>query len=226
MATPDLIFCGGGSPRFAEIAIAAGYLYGSQLPNSKPYAPIYFADQDWKKPDRQSYMIALARHRPSMCTVLDWERPDQLSDVLSWAEEAAQYVERVIIIPKVINQTHRIPDRIGGISIVLGFSVPTKFGATSVPTWEFEGRMIHLLGGSPQRQMKEWEILRCLGDVITADGNMAHKMAIQYGGYWTSKGIGRKGHWPQIEDKLRHDGIYTAFEKSCENIKAAWDSRK
>lgn len=85
----ELIYCAAGNARFAQIAIDAGFLYGAQLPGTT-YHPIWFADQNWKKPDRTKYMAALAEHRPHMASVLDLERADQLDEVLSWAEEAAQ----------------------------------------------------------------------------------------------------------------------------------------
>lgn len=89
--TPVLIYCADGNRRFAEIAIRNGYMYGAQLPNTVYFDP-YFVDQDWRKPNRIRYMIALAQHRPALATVLDWEREDQLPEVLDWAEEASQYV--------------------------------------------------------------------------------------------------------------------------------------
>lgn len=221
MATPTLIYCGGGNPRFADIARVAGYQYGCQLPNSKPYAPVYFADQNWKEPDRVAYMASLAKHRPCMATVLDWEREEQFCEVLSWAEEAAQFVEYVVIIPKVINETHRIPNDIGGKPIMLGFSVPTKFGATSVPVWEFAGRRVHLLGGSPHRQMQEWQYLSACAEVVSADGNMAQKMATRNCCYWTAQ-TSRYGHWQPLFRAVEHDAPTEAFHRSCENIFAAW----
>lgn len=224
MASPTLIYCGGGNPRFAAIALEHGFRYGAQVPGSV-YYPLHFADQDWKRPDRTSYMKALSLHRPQMATVLDWEREEQLSEVLSWAEEAAQYAGAVVIIPKVLDQTHRIPCEIGGKPVILGFSVPSRYGGTSVPVWEFTGRRLHLLGGSPQRQMQEWMYLSCVSDVVSADGNMAMKMASRYNRFWHSN-VARKGYWSPT---LRTDGTawgedapYEAFRRSCLHIQQAW----
>jgi hypothetical protein len=75
--------------------------YGAQLPATVYYPP-QFVDQDWKRPDRAAYVAAVAQHRPRMATVLDWERDEQLPEVLAWAEDVAPFVERVILIPKVI----------------------------------------------------------------------------------------------------------------------------
>jgi len=106
MATsPELIYCANGNSEFARIAIEAGYTYGAQLPGTV-YHPPAFADQDWKKPNRAAYMVALAQHRPRMASVLDWERREQFVEVLQWAEEIAQWVDVVMIIPKVFAGSH------------------------------------------------------------------------------------------------------------------------
>ena len=79
MGTPPLklIYCADGNPDFAAAAVEAGWLYGARLP-STVYRPVYFADQDWRRPDRARYMAALMAHRPAVASVLDWEREGQL----------------------------------------------------------------------------------------------------------------------------------------------------
>jgi len=206
----DLIYCAGGNRRFAEIAIGAGFLYGSQLPETV-YFPPHFADQDWKRPTRARYMAALAQHRPHMATVLDLERPDQLSEVLSWAEEAAQHVKTVLIVPKVAGIIADLPRRIGGADVRLGYSVPTRYGGTAVPVWEFAGWPVHLLGGTPHAQMELTHYL----DVRSADGN-SHQRAAMFGKYWQA------GGWIGVEFTGTPDAPYLVFERSCQNIMAAW----
>ena len=85
MAMPTLIYCAHGNRQMMEPAIAAGFRCGSRLPGTT-YHPLYFADQDWRRPNRAAYMAALALHRPTMATVLDFEREEQLSEVLAWSE--------------------------------------------------------------------------------------------------------------------------------------------
>lgn len=206
----EIIYCAGGNRRFADIAIAAGFLYGSQLPETV-YHPLHFADQNWKKPDRGRYMDALAQHKPHMATVLDLERHDQLDEVLSWAEEAAQYVQTVVIIPKAFEIIAELPRRIGGADVRLGYSVPTSYGGTSVPVWEFVGWPVHLLGGNPQKQMALTHYL----NVHSVDGNAAQRAAVGWCMTWQG------GVW--IKEKFRgDDAMYVAFERSCRNIMAAW----
>ncbi len=217
----ELIYCAGKNRTFEAIAFAAGYTLGAQLPCTV-YHPIGFADQDWKRPDRAAYIQALAYHKPRMATVLDWEHDEQLSEVLSWAEEVAQYCERVLIIPKVMGGIDRLPRRIGGRDVVLAFSVPTKFGGTPLPMWEFAGWPVHLLGGSPHNQMHYAAHLNAIADVASADGNMANKLATNRCQYWVN-GKGQKDrYWPALELGFEGNAPIEAFRRSCVNIMTAW----
>lgn len=216
----DLIFCGGKNPRYAGIATGTGYYYGAQLPCTT-YAPVYFADQNWKNPDRTSYMIALGKHRPYMASVLDFEQAIQRDEVLSWAEEAAQYVQVVMIIPKVSGEIGRLPKKIGSADVRLGYSIPTKHGGTGIPLFEFLGWPVHLLGGNPGKQMELTQYL----DVRSVDGNMAMKMANR-GLYWMPGKKPFKNKWVSMLEmdgrRWEGDGNYEAFRRSCVNIMNAW----
>ena len=218
----EIIYCANGNKRFADIAIEHGFLYGAQLPGTV-YRPIFFADQDWKKPNRNAYMSALATHHPHMASVLDWENESQLAEVLGWAEEAAMHVEVVMIIPKVLGGIEQIPDKIGRKSVRLGYSVPTRFGGTELPIWEFGDRPVHLLGGDPQKQMMLCNYL----NVKSADGNYAQKMAVQFAQFWApgDARYAKNRFWPKLSEAGRHvakDAIYEAFRRSCKNIMAEW----
>lgn len=221
MAAPTLIYCGGGNPRFYEIATEAGFAYGAQLPDTV-YGPLFFADQDWRKPNREAYMAALAKHRPEMATVLDWEQEEQLPEVLDWAQEAAQFVSRVVIVPKVIGGIKMLPHQIAGKPVVLGYSVPTKYAGTPLPLWSFRGWPVHLLGGSPHKQMQLWHYLP--HDIVSADGNMTNKMAHRCR-FWRAQ-KGAKGHFVELREagagNWGQDANYEAFRRSCQNVYTAW----
>ena len=202
--------------------------YGAQLPGTiyTEVSPLSFADQNWKRPNRAAYMAALAVHRPRMATVLDWEREEQFCDVMGWAEEAAQYVGRIIIIPKMVGGIERIPQRVGVAEVVLGYSVPTRYSGTSVPTWEFGHRPVHLLGGSPRAQMHAAHYL----NTVSADGNYIQKMATMYCQYFVAarQEWAANAHWPTIAEwndgkKVNLPDLpYEAFRRSCVNVMAAW----
>lgn len=223
MNTPTLIYCADGNKRFAEIAIRHGYLYGAQLPNTVYFAP-YFADQDFKRPRYVRYIQALKKHRPVLASVLDWMREDQFAEIIMRAEEVSQYCDEVMIISKVPGGISRIPRVINGKPVRLGYSVPTSFGGTPVDTSEFEGWPVHLLGGSPHRQMG----LAKKMNVVSADGNMAQLMANTHCAYFGNGAAtyAKNRFWPKLnENKLEwidQDVPYFAFELSCINIKAGW----
>jgi len=215
---PILIYCAGKNPRFDAIALNAGFKLGIQLPYPTVTHQPYFVDQNWKAPDRAAYMQALEQHRPTMATVLDLERQEQLAEVLSWSEEAAQYVKQVVIIPKAFGVISQLPERIGDAQVLLGYSVPTRFGGTSVPLWEFAGWPVHLLGGTPKRQR---ELSRYL-HVESADGNYHNLKATKFCEWWDGK------TWVSTmrDDgkKWGKDAPYEAFRRSCQNIMAMWAS--
>lgn len=222
MATPDLVYCADGNSAFAAVAVESGFRYGARLP-ATVYQQVWFADQDWKRPNREAYMRALAKHQPEVATVLDWEREEQFGEVMAWAEEAAQYVRRVVVIPKLPGTLERIPARIDGADVVLGYSVPTSYGASPVPLWEFGRRPVHLLGGSPHRQMDLAGYL----NVASADGNMAHQQAHRCR-FW-SRTRTYKGRWVQLSETGDTDGDganLRAFRLSLINILEAWKERQ
>ena len=221
----NVIYCADGNKRFAKIAIDHGFNYGAQLPGTTHF-PLYFADQNWKKPNRTQYMAALKKHKPYMGTVLDLENETQLNEVLDWAAEAAEYVNVVLIIPKIFNIIDSLPREINGTKIRLAYSVPTKYGGTSVPIWEFYGWPIHLLGGSPHAQM---EISHYL-DVKSVDGNIMNLMATRWLQFWTpgDARYAKNRWWPTLRESNNNqpmtgdDLIYEAFARSCKNIMTAW----
>ena len=213
---PTLIYCAAGNREFLPVALKNGFKHGAQLPRKKLYAPLFFADQDFKKPDREKYMKSLETHNPVMATVIDWEKEEQFNDVISWAEEASQYCDRVLIIPKVIGGIKRIPRRVNGKDIVLAFSVPTKYGATNVPPWEFSGWPVHLLGGSPHQQIQLYmQMPYC--DVVSVDGNGFQRKATKYCEHWEYP-----GRWVPDGKKEESGGPLRAFTRSVENISTAW----
>ncbi len=228
MTIPKLIYCAGGNKRFAEIAIESGFLYGARIPNDKPHFKIYFADQDWRYPNRTNYMRELERYRPTVATVLDIEDARQLNEVLSWAEEATQYCDYVVVIPKVTGIIKKIPPTINQKEVILGYSVPTGYGHTNVPINEFDGRLVHLLGGSPHKQLELCNIMSKTSKVVSVDGNYVQKMAVRFNKFWTNgDATYARNRWlPRLDEKFGNkieiDAPYLAFKISCENIISAW----
>lgn len=226
----DLIYCAASNKYLDKIAIEAGYLYGARLPVAYvyDYAPLYFADQEWENPDREKYVSALKKHKPEMATVLDLEREDQFDEVMDWAEEVAQIVNSVIIIPKVNGIIKRLPREINGKRVILGYSVPTKFSKTEVPIEEFQGWPVHLLGGSPHAQMR----LADKFNTVSIDGNYILKMATRFCQFWVpgdAKPYAVNRWFPTIKEANGGErwggdvpGYRVAFKRSCQNVMEAW----
>lgn len=214
----ELIACLGFAGKVSEMSLDTGFLHGAQLPGKTTFRP-YFVDQDWKKPNRQKYMKALEQYRPRLCTVLDLERRDQFSEVMDWAQEAAQFAGEIIIIPKIAGIIDRIPDQINEKPVRLGFSVPSSYGSTDIPLFEFEQRPVHLLGGNPDVQMELTRIL----NVKSADFNMFHKMSHRFCKYYAV--IDGRGKWQSLRDTDGEYGDYAhdeAFRRSVHNLMEAW----
>jgi hypothetical protein len=226
-----LIYCAGGNQHLARIAVNAGYLYGARLPDTIYIDDLYFADQDFENPNRALYMAYLARHQPVMASVLDLDDAGLFDTVLSWAAEAAQHVQQVMIIPKVSGIIDRLPHTIDGARVILGYSVPTRYGAPTVPLEEFAAWPVHLLGGSPHAQMRLYLRLAPTADVVSADGNMMQLMAVRWCQFWVPHTAthARNHWWPtlrEVNDGENWHGdrpaYQEAFARSCVNIRAAW----
>jgi len=218
-----LIYCAAGNKRFAEIAIRHGYRYGAQLPNTIYFDP-YFTDQNWKKPVRDKYITALAKYRPALATVLDWEQGEQLNEVLSWADEASQYVtEAIIIIPKVVGGIRKLPRQINGRQVRLGYSASSTFSSTPVGLDEFQGWPVHCLGGGPRIQMQ----MNRTHDLQSADGNYIQNLARRWCQFYSPSVRAKNNGWPMLKEVgLGHrtiDAIYLAFELTCIAVPMAFN---
>jgi hypothetical protein len=229
MKKPRIIYCAGGNKRFADIAIRNGFFYGARIPRDKPHYPIYFADQDWRKPRKEDYIRLLSIYRPMIATVLDLEKRSQVRTVIKWAEEASKYTKYIVIIPKVKGVISEIPRIINKKEVILGYSVPTKYGSTPIKIQEFSGWKVHLLGGSPHRQMNLWKIMKEFCDIYSVDGNYIQLIALRYNKFWTNGNAHyAENRWlPRLDEadgkKWNIDAPYEAFRRSCINVINAWN---
>lgn len=223
----DLIYCADGNRRFARIAIEAGFLYGAQLPKTIYFAP-YFADQDFKRPRYTGYIRSLRKWKPYLASVLDIMELRRLDEYLMRAEEVSQFCEEVMLIPKVNGIIKQLPREINGKRVRLGYSVPTRFGGTTVPVSEFQDWPVHLLGGSPNKQ---FELSKEM-NVVSCDGNYAQLMS-RYNQFFYPERYhpARNPIWPTLlefhgekwgDGSATADAPYEAFRRSCKNIMAMW----
>ena len=209
----DIIYCAGGNRRFAEIAIAEGFQYGTRH-DYKPYhhefgVPLTMVDINWKSYYWPDYTRKIAEWQPVIAMVPDYEHPDQRQSMQDKARELlALGVARPMCCPKFIGAVAHIPEW-----CVVAISVPTTYAGFLPPVSELRGRRVHLLGGSPHAQIELIKYYGLMGvEVVSIDCNM-HQKAAQLGTYFS----GRK--WRNMgAGKVSTDD---AFRRSCQGIMRA-----
>lgn len=209
---PLLLYVAGYGRRFAGIAVDEGYAYGSRS-DMKPHQRVAMADLNWRRPDLDRHLTFVREHRPALAVAPDLLDRGALLTTLRYAETLAAHAERVIVVPKYAGAMADIPREPW---LVIGYSVPTKYGgADATLLWEMTGWPVHLLGGSPRAQL---DLARYL-TVVSLDGN-AHQGAARRGVWW----CGRCGRWQtrNAAVPLGPDLPYRAFRRSCREIRAAW----
>jgi hypothetical protein len=150
-----------------------------KLEERLPGVRLGFMDNEWHDYDHARHVAAVADARPKYATVRDVMTREQcehegveflpLGQVLEMAEEVQSYCDNVIVIPK-YDCLDKIPEK-----YVIGYSVPTSYGRTPMPAEMLQGRRVHLLGGSWNKQRK---YLALLGDdVVSFDNNHLSKVA-------------------------------------------------
>jgi hypothetical protein len=220
--TLDLIYSSAGNEKFSEIAARNNWRLGAQMPKTV-YARPYFADQNYKNPQITRYAASVEAWSPTLATVTDWERYEQMEDIFDMAESIAPHVETIIIIPKIVGTVELIPPIIGGRKIRLGYSVETRHGKTPVKPHEFGDRDVHLLGGSPHTQMALYGQM----NVVSADTNYHQRMAVKYGAVWCNgTAIAKNRYFPTLRElgiQVDWDRPSVAFSMSCKAIMSAWN---
>lgn len=201
-------YCGtGGKSKYDAIAIEEGWELGVR--SCGRYNPVpsltNFVDNDWENYNHYRHLEMVKRVKPKLATARDICCIDDFDEILTEAEQIARFCQfGVILIPKV---AVRIPDL--DFNYILGFSVPTRYGRCDLPLSYFGDSPVHLLGGSPYRQLEYSRLL----NVVSLDCNTFMLLA-KYG----------KSTWPDAsprEQKLA-SSCYGAFRVSVQRTKQYW----
>ena len=215
----DLIYCAGDNERLTRMAYEAGLLIGIRSGRSAHNFPVSFVDIEYKRPNFEKHLKAIARYQPKYATVLDLSDTEvskqDIARAMMQYEQVLLCSSRTIplIVPKLYGQVALLPDH-----VAIGYSIPTSYGgAKDVKLWELEGRRIHLLGGSPQKQIEIYRTLSVEASIMSVDGNMAQLMATQFAKYWD-------GDWVEHPQRNTNtpDLYLDCWRRSCENIRRAW----
>lgn len=181
-----------------RIAYEYGFKTGGRLDNIDRLVedgiPIHFIDMDWHNPEFDRLVEACKKHNPEYVVGGDYTKHDpshpdsNVEEINERAEILNQYAENVQVVPHGSNQVEHVPDW-----AVVGYSVPTTYGAAEGELIDYHGRDIHLLGGAPAKQMR---MIREFGeDIVSIDGNAINKMANVANRYWTG------GKWEYQTDR-------------------------
>lgn len=195
---PLLFYCGSaGASKYDQISIDAGWRHGIRS-DKDGVIRCQMVDNEWHNYNHQKHLERVKEHKPLVATARDIESPEQLPKILAQAKELALYCGRVLLIPKC---KVTLP-----AESWLAFSVPTKYGGTTIePSW-FGDRFVHLLGGSPNAQAS---YAKCM-NVISLDANYAMNVARKCVSTW------------QGRQERKMSSCYDALKLSLENQKSYW----
>ena len=180
------------------LAVRSGWMYGVQSEGSggvcatvnhqERHKP-QFIDNDYFHYNHKLHVEAVKKWKPKYCTVRDIMTEEQcqnagipfftFSQIMDYANELQQYAENVIVIPK-FDCIKDIPK-----NFMLGYSVPTSHGGTPLAFDRFKNRRVHLLGGSPKKQLAYYNAMP--QEVVSLDNNYILKIA-NYGQAWFPEG--------------------------------------
>ncbi len=211
-----LIYCAGSNPVLAKVAQEEQWLLGVRSDRKDYGFPISFVDIEYRQPDWSAHLARVKVLRPWAAIVPDLS--DQVVDqqdvarAVKQSEQLQRFCRFAFIVPKLPGQIALIPRE-----FPLAYSVPTSYGGALYPWWELEGRRVHLLGGSPHMQMQLYRYISNVAHVLSADGNMAQKLAISHAKYWQG------GRWRSHPQAGQQQDLYPdCLRRSLRNIRLAW----
>jgi hypothetical protein len=199
LQTIDLIWSG-HTQASCCLAVMAGWEYGicsaneicryAENSSSKyPHAPV-FVDNPYERYDHETHLAEVKKYHPRYATVRDMMTQEQCAEadieyfsfeqILDWGEELREYTDNVILIPK-YDVLDKIPDH-----FMLGYSIPTSYGGTPIDIKRFKGRRVHLLGGSPNKQIAY--LSHIPDSVVSLDNNYIQHAAAK-GRMWLTNGM-------------------------------------
>lgn len=141
--------------RAANLAVKHGWYPGARYSNLRDvrrFDRLGFLDIDWSGYDFGRHLKAAKVSRPMMTVARDICNVDDLERTLDQAHELSTYADKVVVVPK-DPRLAPVLDEVIPPDFLLGFSVPTRYGGTTLPP-EMFNRPVHLLGGRPDVQRR------------------------------------------------------------------------
>lgn len=150
------------SRRVIDLATQHGWRPGARYTNTRDvrhtnFSGVGFLDIHWKRYDFSRHIAAAEALQPFMTVARDIECLSQLERVLDEALALKKYSTHVVLVPK-DPALHGRFDELLPKQFMLGFSVPTRYGATPLAPENYT-RPVHLLGGRPDTQLKYAQLM-------------------------------------------------------------------
>ena len=185
--------------------------------------PVRMLDNDFRNPDLKRYVARFFKYEPRVGVIGDAYDVDEVEDYVAAAREIqGSYPEAdLIIVPKCRAVIDAIPE-----DLVLGYSrgyADRLAHEFSEPT-DWRGRRVHILGGSPPKQLDVIEQLtrptltgEPPADIVGLDWNGLHRGA-QFGEFWTADG------WDDSGRDADHVTVRKTVRHSLARLKEFWTS--
>lgn len=181
----DLIMTISNAGDTAQAILQSPARIGIESSKEWPYDfPPYFLDFPFTDPAAgfDEHLKAVKEYSPKLTVAPDVEKGRKLDRVIRMGNKLLQHSENVILVPKSCHPSN-IPDRFRVGLPLANFGSGTPYGI-----WDYKDcRSVHILGGSPNIQLK---IISHLGNVDSVD-SYTLGMRAQYGA-WDGKAIDAK----------------------------------
>lgn len=144
------IICRGNFSLINSLPIyAAGFEYGTRHSETPMYQP-FMVDIDWENYDWNDYLHKISLWKPTFALVPDYEHPSQRRALYSHIRDLKHLsILRIGVCPKFVGAVNHIPP-----FCILCISVPSTYAGFLPLHEEVVGKQLHLLGGSPQKQLQ------------------------------------------------------------------------
>lgn len=201
------IFCQGSNQFIPEIAYNSGMMYGTRHCESPVEQP-FFVDINWKNYEWEDYLNKLKHWKPVMAMVPDFLDITQKKDLYKKIRQLKELgIMKIMVCPKFNGAIQYIPS-----FCTIAVSIPSRYAGFLPDPKELENRKIHLLGGSPQKQVKYIRDHPNL-NILSVDGNAIAKNA-RWGVHY-----GERNKWEKAENTVwKERGYYGTVEESAKNI--------
>lgn len=143
------------SKKVLKIAVEYGWLPGARYTNLRDirdFDRIGLIDIDWENYNFCNHLKAVKETCPILTVAQDIVNIEKLDEIVDQANQLSEYAKYVIVVPKDERLCGKLENIIPS-NFILGYSVPTRYGGTSIQTSEFT-RPVHLLGGRPDVQIR------------------------------------------------------------------------